>query len=152
MHCAEKILVIGVDAATMGLIQTWADEGRLPNFKRFLEEGAYGKLNSVPNWNSAPAWSSMVTGVNPGKHGIFWFGEYKPQSYEYFYLNASYRHGSTLWNIMGEAGKKAGVRTIAVCTGVADQELLAEQGPDYVLADLNSLLSFLSELQTTEEK
>jgi len=50
------------------------------------------------------------------------------------------------------AGKKAGVRTIAVHTGVADKELLAEQGPDYVLPDLNSLFLFLSELQKTEEE
>ena len=50
------------------------------------------------------------------------------------------------------AGKKAGVRTIAVHTGVASKELLAEQGPDYVLADLNSLFSLLSELQKTEEE
>ena len=50
------------------------------------------------------------------------------------------------------AGKKAGTRTVAVHTGVAGKELLAEQGPDYILADLNLLLSCLSELQKTEEE
>jgi phosphoglycolate phosphatase len=50
------------------------------------------------------------------------------------------------------AGKKAGVRTVAVHTGVAGKELLAEQGPDHVLADLNSLFSYLSELQKLEEE
>jgi phosphoglycolate phosphatase len=50
------------------------------------------------------------------------------------------------------AGKRAGVRTIAVHTGVADKELLTEHGPDYVLPDLNSLFSLLSELQKTEEE
>jgi len=49
------------------------------------------------------------------------------------------------------AGKKAGVRTIAVCTGVAGKELLVEHGPDYVLDDMNSLLSYLSKLQKNEE-
>jgi len=49
------------------------------------------------------------------------------------------------------AGKKAGVRTVAVHTGVARKELLAEQGPDCILADLNLLLSYLSELKETEE-
>jgi HAD superfamily hydrolase (TIGR01662 family) len=48
------------------------------------------------------------------------------------------------------AGKKAGVRTIGICTGVASKELLGEKGPDYVLADLNSLISYLGELQKTE--
>ena len=50
------------------------------------------------------------------------------------------------------AGKKAGVRTVAVHTGVATKELLTEQGPDYVLASLNSLFSYLNKLQKTEEE
>jgi HAD superfamily hydrolase (TIGR01509 family) len=44
------------------------------------------------------------------------------------------------------AGKKAGVKTVAVHGGVASKELLVEEEPDYVLADLNSLFSYLSEL------
>ncbi len=49
------------------------------------------------------------------------------------------------------AGKNAGVKTVAVHTGVANKELLAEEDPDYVLADLSSLCSYLSEWQKTEE-
>ena len=49
------------------------------------------------------------------------------------------------------AGKKAGMRTVAVHNGVAGKELLAEQGPDFVLADLSLLLPYLNELQKTEE-
>ena len=50
------------------------------------------------------------------------------------------------------AGKRAGVRTIAVHSGVAGRELLAGQEPDYIVADLNSLSSYLGELQRTEEE
>jgi len=50
------------------------------------------------------------------------------------------------------AGKKAGVKTVAVHTGVAGKKLLAEQGPDYILDDLNLLFSYLSDLQKTEER
>ena len=114
MHSSKKILVIGVDAATLDLIRPWCDEGSLPNLQGFLEQGAYGRLNSVPNWNSAPAWSSMVTGVNPGKHGIFWFGQYKPNSYQYEYVNASYRDGETVWQLMKTVGKKAVVVNVPI--------------------------------------
>ncbi len=114
MGLADRILVIGIDAAAMEFVRAWSDEGRLPNFKSFLQEGSYGKLNSVPNCNSAPAWSSMVTGVNPGKHGIFWFREYKPHSYESFYTNASYRHGDPLWRILGTAERQVGVINVPI--------------------------------------
>ena len=50
------------------------------------------------------------------------------------------------------AGKRAGVRTLAVHSGVAGKELLAEQKPDCILANLDSLSSYLGELQKTEEE
>ena len=49
------------------------------------------------------------------------------------------------------AGKRAGVKTVAVLTGVASRELLAGEGPDCVLTDLNLLFSCLDTLQETEE-
>ena len=101
----RKVLVIGLDAATLNLIQPWAEEGRLPNSARFFREGAYGHLESVPNMNSASAWSSLVTGKNPGKHGIFWFVEENVQDYEHTYVNASFRDGAAVWRILSEQGK-----------------------------------------------
>jgi len=50
------------------------------------------------------------------------------------------------------AGKKAGVKTVAIHTGVASKELLTEEEPDYVLADLDLLFSYLGELTKTEEE
>lgn len=114
MDFADRILVIGVDGADPDFLSTWVSEGRLPNLGRFLQEGAYGKLESVPNFNSAPAWSSMVTGMNPGKHGVFWFGQYKPQTYEYTYINASFRHGDALWDIFSKAGRHVGVINVPI--------------------------------------
>lgn len=101
-----KVLVIGLDGATLDLIKPWAEEGKLPNMARLLEEGAHGPLRSVPNMNSAPAWTSFATGKNPGKHGIFYFDERIPGSYERRYLNGSYRVGKSFWRILSEAGKR----------------------------------------------
>ncbi|NIO36509.1 hypothetical protein GTO27_02275, partial [Candidatus Bathyarchaeota archaeon] len=33
--------------------------------------GAYGRLRSTIHTNTVPAWTSSVTGVNPGKHGLY---------------------------------------------------------------------------------
>jgi HAD superfamily hydrolase (TIGR01549 family) len=49
------------------------------------------------------------------------------------------------------AGQNAGVRTVAVYDGVAAKEVLSEQRPDCLLADLSSVLSCLRELEKTEE-
>jgi predicted AlkP superfamily phosphohydrolase/phosphomutase len=105
----SRVLVIGIDAATMDLIRPWAEAGRLPTFASLLKQGTSGLLRSVPNRNSAAAWSSMMTGKNPGKHGIFFFTEYQEGSFDYSYVNASYRDGATLWRLLSEAGLQVGV-------------------------------------------
>ena len=127
--------MIGVDAGTMGLIEGWSDEGRLPGFKHFFQEGVHGKLHSVPNMCSASAWSSMVTGVNPGKHGIYWFGEYTPDSYEYFYINASYRHSDTLWDMMSASGRRVGVINVPISYPAAEVNGFLIAGLDAPHAD-----------------
>jgi predicted AlkP superfamily phosphohydrolase/phosphomutase len=70
-----KILVIGLDAATMELIEPWAAAGQLPALARLMAEGASGRLISTPNMHSASAWTSILTGLNPGRHGLFVFSD-----------------------------------------------------------------------------
>lgn len=70
-----KILVIGLDAATLELIEPWAAAGHLPTLARLMQEGASGRLISTPNMHSASAWTSILTGLNPGRHGLFVFSD-----------------------------------------------------------------------------
>ncbi len=100
---SAKVFVIGLDGATMDLIDPWVAEGRLPNLARLMRDGAAGRMRSVPNRNSAASWSSIATGRNPGKHGIFWFVEYK-DDYSYVFVNASFRDGTTMWRQLSDAG------------------------------------------------
>ncbi|MFN2489111.1 MAG: alkaline phosphatase family protein [Actinomycetota bacterium] len=109
---APKVLIIGLDALTPRLVEKWVAEDRLPNISRFLTEGAWGPMSSVPNRNSAPAWSTMVTGLNPGKHGIYWFTEDKPETYEYQFINGSYRRGKAFWRLLSEEGQRVSVMNV----------------------------------------
>jgi predicted AlkP superfamily phosphohydrolase/phosphomutase len=70
-----KILVIGLDAATMDLIGPWAAAGHLPALAGLMREGASTPLLSTPNMHSASAWTSILTGLNPGRHGLYVFSD-----------------------------------------------------------------------------
>lgn len=70
-----KILVIGLDAATMDLIEPWSAAGDLPALARLMKDGASARLLSTPNMHSASAWTSILTGLNPGRHGLFVFSD-----------------------------------------------------------------------------
>jgi predicted AlkP superfamily phosphohydrolase/phosphomutase len=108
----QRLLVIGLDAATFALIKPWVQEGRLPNLARLMAEGASGDLRSVPNLNSIPAWTTFSTGVNPGKHGLFWFYERRRQGYGWRFLTGADMHLPRFWDYASAAGLR--VATINV--------------------------------------
>ena len=68
-----KVVVIGLDGATWDLIKPWADKGEIPTFKKLMDNGVWGDLESTIPPVTGPAWVSFSTGKNPGKHGIFDF-------------------------------------------------------------------------------
>lgn len=106
---SPRLLIIGLDGATFDLIRPWAAAGKLPNIARLLAQGSSAPLRSVPNQNSAPAWSSYATGKNPGKHGIFYFDERIEGTYNKRYLNGGFRQGESWWMIASHAGLRVGV-------------------------------------------
>jgi len=109
---ATKTLIIGLDGATFDLIFPWVEQGKLPNLSKLMKEGAYGELKSVPNMISPAAWSSFMTGKNPGKHGIYFFLERVPRSYDSRLVNASDREGKTMWELLSEEGQSVGVMNV----------------------------------------
>ncbi len=69
----RKVLVIGIDGMDPKITGRLMAEGRLPNFKRLSESGAYMALDTSTPPHSPVAWTSMATGSNPGRHNIFDF-------------------------------------------------------------------------------
>ena len=102
----NKVFVIGLDGATLDLIRPWASEGKLPHLAQIMATGAFGKLRSTIHPLTAPAWTSFMTGKNPGKHGIFDFISLSPNSYNIRYNNALSRRSASLWKILSQADKK----------------------------------------------
>jgi len=68
-----KSLIIGLDGADWRILDPLINRGQLPTLKRLIDRGCRGILRSTIPPFSPPAWASMITGVNPGKHGVFDF-------------------------------------------------------------------------------
>ncbi len=109
-----RLFVIGIDGGDYSLIKKWADEGKLPNFKKMMEDGSSGKLRSTIPPITGAAWSTFQTGTNPGKHGAFnWFkrmeGEYRAAPVTYNDIAEP-----TIWQILSKQNKKVGVIGVPV--------------------------------------
>jgi predicted AlkP superfamily phosphohydrolase/phosphomutase len=109
---STRVMVIGFDGATLDLIRPWAEKGNLPHFTRLMKEGAWGPLQSTMPPVTPAAWSSLATGTNPGKHGLYDFYIRRPDSYKTKVVNAKDRHGATLWELLSESGHKVTVFNI----------------------------------------
>jgi predicted AlkP superfamily phosphohydrolase/phosphomutase len=101
-----RLLVLGLDGATFDLLLPWAEQGRLPTFARLLAGGTAAELRSVPNMNTAPAWTTFMTGKNPGKHGIFWFAEEGDKPGTVRFVNGADRRADTIWQLLSAAGRR----------------------------------------------
>jgi len=114
MMVRRKVIVIGVDGATFKIIKPLVEKGELPNFKKLMEEGVWGELESTVPPLSGPAWASFQTGKSPAGHGIFDFVNKKPNSYETYYINSTHIKGIRFWDILGSYGLKVGIINVMV--------------------------------------
>jgi predicted AlkP superfamily phosphohydrolase/phosphomutase len=102
----KRILVVGLDGAPYELFSSWIGEYKLPTFAKIAEKGVFGNLTSTIPPCTAAAWSSFLTGKNPGKHGVYEIIARKPGGYGITPVNASYRRGRDILDILSNHRKK----------------------------------------------
>ena len=102
-------MIVGLDGVPLSTIQEWTKAGELPTLQRLMREGTVGRLLSTIPPTSGPSWSSFVTGMNPGKTGIYDFLYRKEETYHFPPVNASQRGGTTMWRYLNDAGYRVGV-------------------------------------------
>ena len=124
----RRVIVLGIDGLDHGLLERFLAAGRLPNFASLAREGDFTPLETTMPPLSPVAWSTFITGLDPGGHGIFDFVHRDPatmQPVEPFYSIAPsgrslalgswvlplagrevtlYRRGQALWELLDAAG------------------------------------------------
>ncbi len=107
----NRVVVIGLDGGTFSLLDPLMEEGHMPNLKKLIESGVRGDLQTVIPPITPAAWSTFMTGKNPGKHGVLEFlvkdgeGGESP-------VNSNIRCGRTIWRLVSENGEKAVVLSV----------------------------------------
>ena len=106
----RKVLVLGLDGATFDILHPLAEAGKLPNLARLMEEGAWGVLDSTMPPVTIPAWISMMTGLNPGKLGLF--DLLKREGYGIEPNGYCFANHAPIWKILNSYGIRTGVINI----------------------------------------
>ena len=69
----RKALVLGIDGLDPALCRILMARGQLPHLARLAASGVFADLFTASPAQSPVAWTSLATGVNPGRHGIYDF-------------------------------------------------------------------------------
>ncbi|MGH9500906.1 MAG: alkaline phosphatase family protein [Terriglobales bacterium] len=69
----RRAVILGFDGMDPELTERFISEGKLPNLAKLREQGTFRKLRTTYPAISPVAWSTFMTGVNPGKHNIYDF-------------------------------------------------------------------------------
>ena len=69
----KRAVILGFDGMDPELTERFIAEGKLPNLAKLREQGTFRKLRTTYPAISPVAWSTFMTGVNPGKHNIYDF-------------------------------------------------------------------------------
>lgn len=116
--CVKRVIVIGLDGFDPRIVESMLQTGALPSLAGLMEEGGYARIRTTYPALTPVAWSSFVTGTNPGGHGIFDFIRRDPKTYlpdlslvryeqRSIYLPpkaVNLRRGTALWELLSAAG------------------------------------------------
>lgn len=76
-----KVIALGMDGVDPVLLRRFVAEGELPTFARLIASGHFSELQTTMPPHSPVAWSSFITGTNPGGHGIYDFVHRDPTKF-----------------------------------------------------------------------
>ena len=108
------VCVIGLDGASFGVLDQWTALGAMPHLSRLTARGCRAELVSTLPPVTAPAWTSLTTGVNPGVHGVFDFFLWDPEHKGARVARSGDVPVPRVWDLIGRHGRTVGVYYVPV--------------------------------------
>jgi predicted AlkP superfamily phosphohydrolase/phosphomutase len=103
----RKALLIGLDCAAPDLLFN-RFINKLPNFRRMMDRGIHGKLESSDPPITIPAWTVMASSKYPGTLGLYGFRHRRNNSYKDIWISTSKNiKEKRIWDYVAEAGGRS---------------------------------------------
>lgn len=100
-------LLIGLDGATFQILDPLMEQGVMPFLRSFMAGGVRADLRTIVPPLTPPAWTSLMTGRRPGKHGVFDFFQLESRETKTIRFFTSHDIGcDTVWTLAASAGRR----------------------------------------------
>lgn len=104
---SPRLFILGLDGSPLPLLRRLIASGDLPNLAGIFETGSAVEMNSSLPDVSAVAWTSINTGKNPAKHGIYGFVDRKPGTHTIEVMTSRHVRAKSIWELVSDAGRRA---------------------------------------------
>lgn len=102
----RRAVIVGLDGVPYTFLSKQIAAGKMPHLARLMAEGSFVQADSIHPCVSCVAWTSYMTGRNPGKHDIYGFLDRRPGTYDTYIPNGRNLQGKTVWEILSDRGKR----------------------------------------------
>ncbi len=105
---ARRAIIIGMDGASMELVNNMVNGGHMPHLGKLMAQGAHRPMLGVFPTLTPPGWTATSTGAWPGNHGVMDFHIRKlggPLDETVWGINTELSQAEYLWNTVERAGR-----------------------------------------------
>jgi predicted AlkP superfamily phosphohydrolase/phosphomutase len=102
----KRVLMVGIDAAEITLIERWRDDGSLPNLKALCDRGRFGPLASTAEWLVGSPWATFYTARPPQEHGFNHYLMWRPETMTLERPSPTWLPLPRFWHELGQAGRR----------------------------------------------
>jgi predicted AlkP superfamily phosphohydrolase/phosphomutase len=101
----DRLVVLGLDGATWSVLDPMQQRGLMPNLQAFLARAASGTLRSIVPPVTTAAWTTMMTGCGPARHGVFDHRYYDAAEGRMKVNHSGRIRVPTLWHLLSSTGR-----------------------------------------------
>ena len=98
-------MILGLDGATWTVLDPMRRRGLMPNLDALLARSAHGTLRSIVPPVTTAAWTTMMTGCGPARHGVFDHRYYDTAAGQMKVNHSGRVRVPTFWHLLSEAGR-----------------------------------------------
>jgi len=103
----DRLVVLGLDGATWSVLDPMRARGLMPNLDAFLSDAASGTLRSIIPPVTTAAWTTVMTGCGPARHGVFDHRYYDAAEGRMKVNHSGRIRVPTVWHLLAGAGRSS---------------------------------------------
>jgi predicted AlkP superfamily phosphohydrolase/phosphomutase len=104
----DRVIVLALDSLCWEVLAPLLADRTMPSLAAFLKQAHHGVLESSCPPHTAAAWTTFLTGQDPGHHGVIDFVKFDPVKHRFSFHNSAGHRKDNILTRLSEAGVSCG--------------------------------------------